>query len=126
MALGQNPFNSSCTLPTLAAIQQRCTELLAYQARQETAQALATPNEEETYVPEEFPFTQEQEEQQENDELQEPYAEGESEPSVVLPLRSSAPPPPALDVAAFNGGDAYGAATSRAEAQANPASSIAT
>jgi hypothetical protein len=91
MALGQNPFNPSHTLPTLAAIQQRHRELLAYQARQEAAQALATPNEEETYVPEEFPFTQQQEEQQENDELQEPYAEEESEPSVVLPLRSSGP-----------------------------------
>jgi hypothetical protein len=79
MALGQNPFNPSRTLPTLAAIQQRRRELLAYQARQEAAQALATPNElhteEDTYVPEEVHVTQEQEEPQENDELQEPYAE---------------------------------------------------
>jgi hypothetical protein len=71
MALGQNPFNPSRTLPTLAAVQHRRRELLAYQARQEAAQALATPNElhteEETPVPEEFHFTQEQEEQQEND-----------------------------------------------------------
>jgi hypothetical protein len=104
MGLGQNPFNPSRTLPTLAAIQQRHRELPAYQARQEAAQALATPNEDETSVPEEVHVTQEQEEQQENDELQEPYAEGESEPSVVLPLRSSAPPPLALDAAAFNGG----------------------
>jgi hypothetical protein len=103
MALGQNQFNPSCTLPTLAAIQQRCTELLAYQARQKAAQVLAAPNEEETYIPEEFPFTQEQEEQQENDELQEPYADEESEPSVVLPPQSSAPPPPALAGAALHG-----------------------
>jgi hypothetical protein len=96
MTLGQNPFNPSRTLPTLAAILHRRRDLLAYQARQEAAQALATPNElpteEETPVPEEFHFTQEQEEQQENDELQEPYADEESEPSVVLPPRSSAPP----------------------------------
>src|ERR1700693_3129465 len=103
MALGQNPFNPSRTLPTLAAIQQRRRELLAYQARQEAAQALATPNElhteEETPVPDESHFTQ-QGEPQENDELQEPYAEEESEPSVILPPRSSAPHPPALDGAA--------------------------
>jgi len=107
MTLGQNPFNPSRTLPTLAAIQQRRRELLAYQARQEAAQALATPNElhtdEETPVPEEFHFAQEQEEQQENDELQDPYADEESEPLVVLPPRSSAPPPPAMAGAAFHG-----------------------
>jgi len=32
MALGQNPFNPSRTLPTLAAIQRRRRGLLAYQA----------------------------------------------------------------------------------------------
>jgi hypothetical protein len=77
MTLGHNPFNPSRALPTLAAIQHRRRELLAYQARQESTQALATPTElrteEDTYVPEEFRFTQDQEEQQENDELQEPY-----------------------------------------------------
>ena len=106
MGLGQNPFNPSRTLPSLAAIQQQHRELPAYQARQEAAQALATPNEDATYVPEEVHVTQEQEEQQENGELQEPYAEEESEPSVVLPPRLSAPPPPALDGAAFH---TYGA-----------------
>jgi hypothetical protein len=45
MALGQNPFNPSRTLPTLRPIQQRRRELLAYQARQEVAHAPATPNE---------------------------------------------------------------------------------
>jgi hypothetical protein len=92
MTLGHNPFNPSRTLPRLAAIQRRRRELLAYQARQEAAQALATPTEEDTYIPEEFPFTQDQEGQQENDELQEPYSGEDSEPSVVLPPRSSPPP----------------------------------
>jgi hypothetical protein len=121
MALGQNPFNPSRTLPTLAAIQQRRRELLAYQARQESAQALATPNEEETYVPEEVHVTQEQEERQENDELQEPYAEEESEPSVVLPPRSSAPPPSALDAAAFHGIAGFLVRTLAPHTEADPA-----
>jgi hypothetical protein len=82
MALGQNPFNPSRTLKTLAAI-------------------LATPNEEETY--EEVHLTQEQEHQQENDELQELCAAEESEPSVVLPTQSSSPPPPGLADAALHG-----------------------
>ena len=63
MAFGQDPFNPSRTLPTLAPIQQRRRELLAYQAGQEAAQALATPNElhtdEDTYVPEEASARQE-------------------------------------------------------------------
>jgi hypothetical protein len=107
MAFGQDPFNPSRTLPTLAPIQQRRRELLAYQAGQEAAQALATLNqldtEEDTYVPEEASATQEQEDLEETGELQQPHAEEESEPSVVLPPRSSAPPPPALDAAAFHG-----------------------
>ena len=125
MALGQNPFNPSRTLPTLAAIQQRRRELLAYQARQEAAQALATPNElhteEDTYVPEEASVSQEQEEQQENDELQEPYAEEESEPSVVLPPRSSAAPSPALDGAAFHGVAGFLVRTLAPHTEADPA-----
>jgi hypothetical protein len=103
MSLGQNPFNSSRTLPTLAAIQRRRRELLAYQDRHEFAQALATPTEENTNAPQGFDLTKDQEDQQESDELQEPYAEKESEPSVVLPPRSSAPPPPSLDGEAFHG-----------------------
>jgi hypothetical protein len=121
MTLRQNPFNPSRTLPTLAAIQRQRRELLACQARQEAAQALATPNKEETYVPEEFPFTQEQEEPKENDELQEPYAEEESEPSVVLPPRSSAPPPPALDGAAFHGIAGFLVRTLAPHTEADPA-----
>ena len=38
MTLGQNPFNLSRSLPTLAAINRRRTELNAYQVRQEAAQ----------------------------------------------------------------------------------------
>jgi hypothetical protein len=123
MALGQNPFNPSRTLPTLAAIQQRRRELLAYQARQQGAQALATPNEENTYVPEEASVAQEQEEQQENDGLQkpydEPYAEEESEPSVVP--RSSAPAPSALHAAAFHGIAGFLVRTLAPHTEADPA-----
>jgi hypothetical protein len=107
MTLGHSPFNPSRALPTLAAIQHRRRELLAYQARQGSAQALATSTElrteEDTYVPEESRFTQDQEEQQENHELQEPYGGEESEPSIVLPPRSSPPPPPALTDPALYG-----------------------
>ena len=39
MTLGPNPFNPSPTLPTLAAIQRRHNELLAYHAAREAAQA---------------------------------------------------------------------------------------
>jgi hypothetical protein len=46
MALEQNPLSSSRALPTLAAVQRRRQELLAYRAGQEPgAQALATPAE---------------------------------------------------------------------------------
>ena len=125
MAFGNNPFNPSRSLPTLAPIQQRRRELLAYQARQEAAQALATPNdlhtEEDTHVPEEVSLPQEQEEQQEDDELQEPYAEEESEPSVVLPPRSSAPLPPALDAAAFHGVAGFLVRTLAPHTEADPA-----
>ena len=38
MTFGQNPFNPSRSLPTLAAINRRRRELLAYQVRQEAAQ----------------------------------------------------------------------------------------
>jgi hypothetical protein len=62
---------------------------LAHQSRHKSAQALATPGgphtEEDLHLPEEF--TQEQEEQQESDEFQEPYAVGERS----FPSWSSAP-----------------------------------
>src|SRR5580704_5097738 len=125
MAFGQDPPNPSRTLPTLAPIQQRRRELLAYQARQGAAQSLATPNElhteEDTYVPEEAFVVQEQEDHQENDELQQPHAEEESEPSVVLPPRSSAPPPPALDAAAFHGVAGFLVRTLAPHTEADPA-----
>jgi hypothetical protein len=121
MSIGQNPFNPSRTLPTLAAIQRRRRELLAYQDRHESAQALATPNEENTNVPEGLDLTQDQEEQQENDELQEPCAKEESEPSVVLPPRSSAPPPPALAGEAFHGIAGFLVRTLAPHTEADPA-----
>ena len=76
MTLGPNPFNPSPTLPTLADIQRRCGELLAYQNRHKSAQAPATPAkrpaEEDLRLLEEF--TQKQEDQQESAEFQDPYA----------------------------------------------------
>ena len=57
MTLGQNPFNPYRSLPTLAAINRRRTELHAYQARQEAAQAATAadelPAEHQAYLPEE-------------------------------------------------------------------------
>jgi hypothetical protein len=119
MTLGPDPFNPSRTLPTLAAIQRRRRELLAYQDRPEAAQALATPNQEETY--EEVHLTQEQEEQQGDDQLREPYAEEESEPSEVLPPRSSAPPPLALAGAALHGLAGFLVSTLAPHTEADPA-----
>src|ERR1700739_4686300 len=84
MTLGHNPFNPSRALPALATPAEFGTEG-------------------EPYVPEELRFTQHQEEQQQNDELQKLYAGEESDPSDVLPPRSSPPPPPALAGAAFHG-----------------------
>ncbi len=121
MTLGQHPSNSSRTLPTLAAVQRRRRELLAYQDRQRSAQALATPNEEDPYLPERVHFTQEQEEQQENAELQEPYADEEPEPSLVLPPRSTAPPPPALAGAAFHGAAGFLVHSLAPHTEADPA-----
>jgi hypothetical protein len=119
MSFGQDPFNPSRTLPTLAAIQHRRRELLAYQARQESAQTLATPTEGETY--EEAHLTQEQEEQRENNEDQEPYTEGDPEEPVVFPPRSSAPPPPALAGAALHGIAGFLVRTLAPHTEADPA-----
>jgi hypothetical protein len=71
MTFGSSPFNPSSTLPTLADIQRRCGELLAYQNSRKSAQALATPGEPHTEEDLQFPeeFTQEQEEQQESAEF---------------------------------------------------------
>jgi hypothetical protein len=104
MTFGQNPFNPSRSLPTLAAINRRSRELLAYQARQEAAQPMTEHGEllaeDQAYLPEEFrPFQQQEEEQQERQELQhsypdDSYPDEDSEPT---------PPPPALAVPALYG-----------------------
>ncbi len=122
MALGPSPFNPSSTLPTLADIQRRCGELLAYQNNHKSAQALATPGELPT---EEDLLTQDQEEQQESAEFraefQDPYAVEEPEPPVVLPPRSSAPPPPALDGTALHGIAGFLVRTLAPHTEADPA-----
>jgi hypothetical protein len=107
MTLGHNPFNPAHTPPTLAPIERLRRELLAYQARNQAAQALATPAdlpaEESAYAPEELSFTHEPEEPQENNELQETSASQDFEPPLFSPPRSSTPPPPAIAGAALHG-----------------------
>jgi hypothetical protein len=107
MTPGHNHFNPSGTLPTLTPIERRRRELLYYQARNQAAQALATPSglptEDATSVPEELSFTQEPEEKQENDELQETRAGEDFEPPHVPPPGSSAPPQLAVAGAALHG-----------------------
>jgi hypothetical protein len=109
MTFGQNPFNPSRSLPTLAAIQRRCQELLTTHARQAEAQATAEPGEllavDQPYLLEESRPFEEQEEPQElcNSYPDDVYPEEESEPLVPLPPRSSAPPPPPLAVPALYG-----------------------
>ena len=57
MTFGQNPFNPFRSLPTLADINRRRRELLAYQGRQETAQPTTAAGEllaeDQAYLPEE-------------------------------------------------------------------------
>jgi hypothetical protein len=69
MTLGQNPFNPSRSLPTLAAINRRRKELPAYQARQEAAQPATAHDEllaeDQAYLPKESRPLREQEEPQE-------------------------------------------------------------
>jgi hypothetical protein len=122
MTFVPNPFNPSRSLPTFAAIQRRRQELLAYQARQEQAQATAAPGEllveDQAHPSEESFLFQQQEEDQEEDqeepqELQPSYSDDlypgdDSEPSLPPPPRSSAPPTPALADPAL-----YGIAWSR-------------
>jgi hypothetical protein len=111
MTLGQNPFNPSRSLPTLAAINRRRRELLACQARQEAAQPTAAPGdllaEDQAYPPEESrpfrdleddPEDDPEEAQEEFQELRHSYPDEDAEPSVLLP-----PPPPALAVLALYG-----------------------
>jgi hypothetical protein len=109
MTLGQNPFNPSRSLPTLAAINRRRRELLAYQAGQEAAQPTAAHGEllpeDQAYPPEESRRFDDQEEPQElqHSYPDDSYPDEDSEPSVPLPPRSSAPLPPALAVPALYG-----------------------
>jgi hypothetical protein len=103
MTLGPNPSNPSRSLPTLAAINRRHRELLAYQARHE-AQPAATPGEllpeDQASHPEESRSFREQEEPQE---LQDSYPDDDAEPSAPLSPRPSTPPSPALAVPALQG-----------------------
>jgi hypothetical protein len=132
MTFGQNPFNPSRSLPTLAAINRRRRELLDYQALQEAAQSTTAPGallpEDQAYLPKESrPFQKQQEDQEEKQEepqeLQhsypdDSYPDEDSEPSLPLPPRSSAPPPPALAVPALYGiaGRVVGSLTPHTEA----------
>src|ERR1700689_2124262 len=99
MTLGQNPFNPFRSLPTLAAINRRRTELNAYQDRQEAAEPATAvdelPAEQQAYLPEESgPF----DDQEEPRDFQLPYS-GDAypneypEPSAAPLPRPSAPPP---------------------------------
>ena len=109
MTLGQNPFNPSRSLPTLAAINRRRTELNAYQVHHEAAQAAIAadelPAEHQAYLPEESRPLDGQEKPQD---LQLPYP-GDAypneypEPSVPPPPRPSALQPPALAALALYG-----------------------
>jgi hypothetical protein len=126
MTFGQNLFNPPRSLPTLAAINRRSRELLAYQARQEAAQPMTEHGEllaeDQAYLPEESrPFRQQEEEQEERQELQhsypdDSYPDEDSEPSV--PPGPSAAPPPALAVPALYGiaGRVVGSLTPHTEA----------
>src|ERR1700691_1223887 len=99
MTLGQNPFNPFRSLPTLAAINRRRTELNAYQDRQEAAEPATAvdelPAEQQAYLPEESgPF----DDQEEPRDFQLPYS-GDAypneypEPSAAPSSRPSVPPP---------------------------------
>ena len=100
MTLGQNPFNPSRSLPTLAAINRRRTELNAYQVRQEAANQLPQltsfpPSTRHTFQKNPVLSTTKEEPQ----DLQHPYP-GDAypneypEPSAAPSAGSSAPPPP--------------------------------
>ena len=107
MTLGQNPFNSSPSLPTLADINRRSRELLAYQALKKAAQrAIARrdlPAQDQAYLPEESRPFYDQDDVEEPQELHAPDLDEDSEPSMPLPPESVAPPPPALAAPALYG-----------------------
>src|SRR6202161_1414990 len=107
MTLGQNPFNSSPSLPTLADINRRSRELLAYQALKKAAQrAIARddlPAENQAYLPEESRPFYDQDDVEEPQELHAPDLDENSGPSSPLPPEPIAPPPPALAAPALYG-----------------------
>ena len=83
MTLATNTIDSSPSLPTLAVIQRRRRELLAFQAWQRPAQATAPPGEplaaQDSCLEEESCLAQEPEE---------PHPAKDSEPSPGLPFAS--------------------------------------
>src|SRR5277367_5452319 len=112
-----NPFNPSRSLSTLADINRRSRELLAYRATQKTVQP-TTPHddllaEDRAYLPKESqPFREREEDQEEEqEESQGPHPsypddshrDEDPEPPPPLPTGSSEPPPLALAAPALYG-----------------------
>jgi hypothetical protein len=86
MTIAQNPFNPSPTLPTLAAIQRRRRELLALHAARQAAQLTypGVPSDEslpteESYPEEQSSLIHDEENEEQQQELQDPYSTGEPE-----------------------------------------------
>src|SRR5271156_2846410 len=106
MKFRPNPFNPSRSLSTLADINRRSRELLAYRATQKTVQPTAPHDdllaEDQAYLPKEsHPFREREEEQEESQGSHPSYPDDshpdeDPEPSPPLPPASSAPPPLAL------------------------------
>jgi hypothetical protein len=110
MTFVQNPFNPSRSLPTFAVIQRRRQELLAYQARQEQAQATAAPGElltENQAHPSEESFLFQDHEEDPEEDQEEPQELQHSYPDDSYPSDDSepspAPPTPALADSALYG-----------------------
>ena len=109
MTLGHNPFNPYRSLPTLAAINRRRTELNAYHARQEAAEPATSADE----LPAEYPAHLPEEsrplgDQEDPQDLQlsypgDAYPNEYPQPSAAPSPRLSTPPPPELAVPAFYG-----------------------
>jgi hypothetical protein len=110
MTIGQNPFNPSPTLPTLAAIQRRRRELLAYHAARQAAQATnpgLTLDEslsgEESYLEEQSSLIHDEQHEEQQEGLHDPYPGDDPQPSLALPPQPSAPLSPALTDPALHG-----------------------
>src|SRR5271169_2423978 len=117
MKFGPNPFNPSRSLSTLADINRRSRELLAYRATQKTVQPTAPHDdllaEDQAYLPKEpHPFREREEDQEEEqEESQGPHPsypddshpDEDPEPSPPLPPGSAVPPPLALAAPALYG-----------------------